>query len=108
MDSKNISINLLNEFEELKKILIKENEKNWVRGILAIIEKIERALSKDEALSNEYLEEACNIWKIMEQGNGSFSDFYIWRDDLKERKKANNELVSVKNNIWLIVNENNL
>lgn len=108
MDSKNISINLLNEFEELKKILIKENEKNWVRGILAIIEKIERALSKDEALSNEYLEGACNIWKIMEQGNGSFSDFYIWRDDLKERKKANNELVSVKNNIWLIVNENNL
>ena len=65
-------------------------------------------MSKDEALSNEYLEEACNIWKIMEQGNGAFSDFYIWRDDLKERKKANNELVSVKNNIWLIVNENNL
>ncbi|MDJ0088256.1 hypothetical protein [Pantoea allii] len=108
MDYKKISANLLNEFETLREILVKEHENNWMRGVLAIIEKLEFCLNNEGVFKKEYLKEACDTWKTMEQGNGSFTDFYIWRDDEKERSEANKFLDSVKSKIWKVINDNNL
>ncbi|MCW0350602.1 hypothetical protein [Pantoea ananatis] len=108
MDYRKISADLLIEFEILKRILEKEHEKNWMRGVLAIIQKLDFCLNKEGAFGKESLEEACDTWKAMEQGNGSFIDFYIWHDDEKERSEANKFLGSVKNKIWKIINDNNI
>jgi Zn-finger domain-containing protein len=108
MDYRKIFADLLIEFEFLKKILEKEHEKNWMRGVLAIIEKLDICLNKEGTSEKESLEEACDTWKTMEQGNGSFTDFYIWRDDEKERSEANKFLDSVRSKIWKIINDNNL
>jgi len=36
----------------------------------------------------------------MNAGNGSFSDFHIWREDFDERLKANTELSKITDAIW--------
>jgi hypothetical protein len=36
----------------------------------------------------------------MNAGNGSFSDFYIWRNEFTERIEANNEVTSLTESIW--------
>ncbi|WP_419964196.1 hypothetical protein [Pantoea vagans] len=108
MQNKIIAKKLLNEFLKLKLILIKERENNWIRGVLAIIEKLELALSNHCNESVDYCKDACDTWKAMYKGNGSFSDYYIWHDDFEQRVKLNKPLDSIKENIWKIIKDNGL
>lgn len=49
---------------------------------------------------------ACDTWKTMDKGNGSFSEYFIWRDDFDERVRLNKIYQKIKDNIWNIVNNN--
>lgn len=97
---------LLNEFRKLKEILIRENESNWIRGIDAIIENIEWSVNEKCDAQYYYFVSSCDTWKTMDKGNGSFSDYYIWRDDLDERVRLNMILEEIKDKIWDIVSDN--
>jgi len=108
MQNKIIAKQLLNEFLKLKFILIKEREDNWIRGVLAIIEKLELSLNNHCTESVDYCKDACNTWKAMYKGNGSFSDYYIWHDDFEQRVKLNKPLDSIRENIWNIIKDNDL
>lgn len=108
MQNKIIAKKMLTEFLKLKFILLKEGDSNWLRGILAIIEKLELSLNNNESQSVDYLRDACDTWKTMYKGNGSFSDYYIWHDDFEQRVKLNKPLDSIRENIWSIINDNDL
>lgn len=95
---------LLNEFRKLRDILVAERDDNWVRGVEAIIEKLEWSLNAKCIEPCIYYSDACNTWNSMYKGNGSFSDYYIWRDDFNERSRLNDQLNNIKINIWNEVN----
>jgi len=78
---KEMAQKLLIEFMNLKNILINDGERNWIRGVLSIIEKL----------------------RLMYGGNGSFSDYHLWHDDYNERVKRNIPLDSIKSNIAKIL-----
>jgi hypothetical protein len=61
----------------LKAILISEGESNWVRGLQATIQAGESIQD-----SNMAMKEMSSIYRSMHGGAGSFSDYFIWRDDL--------------------------
>jgi hypothetical protein len=86
---------LLNHFYQIKLILNRESENNWIRGIDLIIENIE-SQKNDESL----LDYVDNTFRTMLSGNGSFSDFYIWREDREERIRDNNDLEELKISIF--------
>ncbi|MFY0403623.1 hypothetical protein V8Z79_03420 [Pantoea dispersa] len=106
MHSKILSEDLLNEFKKLRDILISEKEINWIRGVESIIEKLE--WSNDNRCNDpeSFFYSACDTWKTMDKGNGSFSEYYIWRDDFDERVRLNKIYQKIKDNIWDIVNNN--
>lgn len=84
---------LLQYFVELREIMLMEEENNWIRGIRLIITRLEDVnLTEEEKLKETF--------SMMNSGNGSFSDFYIWRDDINQRVELNHKLEEVKNNIW--------
>lgn len=89
-------------FVDLVNILEQESEKNWIHAIKPILERIDYGLSR----SCEY-EEIINYvsinFKAINAGNGSFSDFYIWRDDFADRKRANLHLATLKNEILILL-----
>ena len=39
----------------------------------------------------------------MNSGNGSFSDFFIWREDFNERVEANKVLKNLRNDITSLI-----
>lgn len=89
----------LNEcFIELREILIREDENNWIRGINLILSTIHFAL-KDNDDAKETIKSVGNTYFFMNSGNGSFSDFHVWREDFGERVEANQELTKIKSNI---------
>lgn len=106
MYNKILSKNLLDKFEELKAILIRENEDNWIRGIDSIIEKLEWSMNNKCNNPDYFFYSSCDTWKTMDAGNGSFSDYYIWRDDFDERFRLNKIYQEIKDKIWDIVNNN--
>ncbi|PJG58426.1 hypothetical protein [Aeromonas cavernicola] len=90
---------LLELFKKLRGILASEDDKNWIRGIEAIIFD----LSSQEAIvgnEDEVVRYVEYTYKGMCRGNGSFSDFYIWRDDFEERVSENEKLNNLKEKIW--------
>jgi len=90
---------LLALFKSLRDILIAESEENWVRGIDLIIEALMHS-SPSERDVEEALRYAETTYKSMLGGNGSFSDFCVWRDDFDERVRENEKLEKIKNEIW--------
>ncbi len=76
-----------------------EHEKNWIRGvgnIIAILQEVEENSSEAAILVSE----ARQSYRSMNAGNGSFSDFHIWRDDFEERVEANKDLSKTIDAIW--------
>jgi hypothetical protein len=106
MFKKTSAKDLLSEFKKLRGILVAERDDNWVRGVEAIIEKLEWSLNDRCIEPYTYYSDACDTWKSMYKGNGSFSDYYIWRDDFNERNRLNDDLDNIKDNIWNEVNRN--
>ncbi|WP_407333308.1 hypothetical protein [Enterovibrio sp. 27052020O] len=103
MNTKDKSEELLKLFVELRKILANENDSNWIRGIdliIAALSQIDKSEKKDFEETLDYVSET---YKSMVSGNGSFADFYIWRDEFKERKKENEKLDVLRSDIWSLV-----
>jgi hypothetical protein len=83
-------------FAELKEILEAERESNWIRGVAAII----NILSDSAAPGEANLAGARQTYRSMTSGSGSFADYYIQRDDFKERVDANIRLDQLRDRIW--------
>jgi hypothetical protein len=86
-------------FLTLHAIMTAEHEGNWVRGvhhIIAVLEEVEA----DPAAASDRIAEACQVYRSMNAGSGTFSDFHIWRDNFAERVKANEELNKITEAIW--------
>ena len=89
-------------FLELKNILIQENEDNWIRGINAILNGIQSALKLNKNAKATIISVG-DTYSFMNSGNGSFSDFFIWREDFDERLEANKVLTNLRNNITSLI-----
>lgn len=97
------SNDFLQLFNELKKIMIRENENNWIRGINLIIEALTPPDYGGKGSSDEAVRYVETTYRNMISGNGSFSDFFIWHDDFDDREKANKELDRVRADIWTLI-----
>lgn len=97
------SIDLLRLFTELRQILVQENENNWIRGVNLIVEALTPPAYGGKGNPDEAVMYVKNTYRKMVSGNGSFSDFFIWRDDFEDRKNANKELDRVRAEIWVLV-----
>jgi hypothetical protein len=80
--------------EELKEILQKEGEINWLRGIVAAIGCLRNPDIK------QGLVEAKSIYLTMASGKGAFSEYYIHRVDASERVEANRRLDDLRDRLW--------
>jgi hypothetical protein len=86
-------------FLELHAIMSAEHETNWIRGVGNIIAILGEA-DDDPSAARERIDEAHRSYRSMHAGNGSFSDFHIWRESFDERVRANAELTRVTEAIW--------
>lgn len=94
---------LLKLFIELRKVLASENESNWIRGIDLIITTLSQTNKYEKNDIEKSLEYVSKTYKSMVSGNGSFADFFIWRDEFIERKKENEKLDLLRSNIWSLI-----
>lgn len=97
------SNDLLKLFNELKQIMIEENESNWIRGVNLIIEVLTPPGYGGKENADEAVRYVSTTYRDMVSGNGSFSDFFIWRDDFDKREIANKKLDSVRSDIWALI-----
>ncbi|OLF34657.1 MULTISPECIES: hypothetical protein [unclassified Psychrobacter] len=102
MNNKNRLIELNNYFIELRKILIQENENNFIRGIDVILNRIQHSLNYDEN-AKATIESVGDTYSFMNSGNGSFSDFFIWRENFDERVEVNEVLIELRNKITFLI-----
>jgi len=86
-------------FLQLHAIMLAEREANWMRGISHIIAVLGEVES-DPSVASQRIEEARQSYRSMTAGNGSFSDFHVWREDFDERVKTNRELSRITEAIW--------
>jgi len=86
-------------FLKLHAIMSVEHETNWIRGVGNIIAILGEA-EDDPTAAKDRIDESHQSYRSMNAGNGSFSDFHIWREDFDERVKANAELNKVTEAIW--------
>ena len=91
-----IKLNLL--FNKLREILIQEDEHNYIRGINVIINRIQYSLKYNED-AKATIKSVGDTYSLMNSGNGSFSDFFIWREDFNERVEANKVLTKLRSDI---------
>ena len=96
---------LLCLFNRLKKIMNEENENNWIRGINLIIESLTPPDYGGKGSADEAVRYVSDTYRNMVSGNGSFSDFFIWRDDFDERVKVNKKLDRLRANIWNLIDD---
>lgn len=90
---------LLNDFVELRNILQIEDGQNWLSSINLIINEISEAI-KDDNLAIDYIKSARDTYSFINKGNGSFSDFCIWREDFTQRKHLNKKFDDLKQKIY--------
>ena len=95
-----IKLNLL--FNKLREILIQENEHNYIRGINVIINRMKHSLEYNED-AKATIKSVGDTYFFMNSGNGSFSDFFIWREDFDERVEANKVLKKLRNDITSLI-----
>ncbi|MEZ5642218.1 MAG: hypothetical protein R3E70_09210 [Burkholderiaceae bacterium] len=76
---------------ELHSLLCAHGERNWIRGVSHV-----GALLQDNDLAS-----AASAYKGMLGGNGSFSDFYIHADQIDERRRLNEPLDRLRDQIWI-------
>ncbi|MCM1988441.1 hypothetical protein [Oceanirhabdus seepicola] len=98
---------ILNLFTELANVLRKEdtNEIDYVmRKIIYIIKSLDKSINLKEYNFNEVISEIGKIYKGLFPTHGGLTDFYIWREDFEERKKANEILDKIKEEIWKQLN----
>ena len=89
-------------FTQIRDILIRENEDNWIRGINSILHQIDYSLASNEDAKST-IRDIYYRYGLMNRGNGSFSDFYIWKEGFDERVVENNKFMKIKNEISRIL-----
>ena len=89
-------------FTQIRDILIQENESNWIRGINSILNQINYSLASNEEAKST-IRDIYYSYSLMNRGNGSFSDFYIWREDFDERVIENNKFIEIKDEIGSLI-----
>ncbi|WP_201594338.1 hypothetical protein [Psychrobacter vallis] len=102
MDNTDELIKLDVLFNKLKIILLQENEDNFIRGINSILNMIQFSLEYNEN-AKATIKSVGNTYFFMNSGNGSFSDFFIWREDFNERVEANKILTNLRNDITSLI-----
>lgn len=80
-------INLI--LTEIINILKNEEESNWLRAFENM--KQEVSILEKNQTSEEAIFHVKDIFESIYKGNGSFSDFSIWRDNAEERIRLNRE-----------------
>ena len=95
-------VRLADLFTQIRDILIQENEDNWIRGINSILNQINYLLENNENIKDT-IKSIGNTYSFMNNGNGSFSDFYIWREDFDERVIENNKFIEIKDEIGSLI-----
>jgi hypothetical protein len=90
---------LLELFQRLRNVLVAEQEKNWSRGIDLIVDALMPPFSDDEEV-DAAIRYAHQTFRSMLAGAGSFSDFFIWREDFDERVEANASFDRLKEDIF--------
>jgi len=99
----NIEIKKLNSIKQLLLNLIfileKESEDNWIRAVYLMLDKVDNGLS-GKVDSKEVIDYVSRTYKSISAGSGSFSDFFIWRENIDDRKKENKKLQKIKDDLW--------
>ncbi|TWB67875.1 hypothetical protein FBZ87_113118 [Nitrospirillum amazonense] len=79
-------------------ILMKENdERNWIRAFSQMLDALEG--------KNASTEEAASILKHIYGGAGSYSDFYIAKNNREEQKRINKHLSDLNDMLWHLLCE---
>lgn len=98
-----------NELEDLlgdlRQILVEEHGTNWVRGVDACLDQLPKTHSAGKADLLAQLQIVASTYRSMMRGYGSFSDFFIWREDFEERVRANERLDRIRQELWKIVED---
>lgn len=84
-------------------ILKRESEEGWLRSIKVMLDKVDMGLL-DHADSKETIDCVARMYRAINGGSGSFSDFYVWRDNFDDRKKENDKLKIIKDDLWNFLN----
>jgi len=100
MINKSQIVFLIEQLNKIIGIMENENELNWIRGVIIIKNYLVYTINSNEVNEIENLKAAFDIWRGIHAGNGSFADFYIWRDDFNERENQNLNFENIKKNIW--------
>ena len=86
-------------------ILRNEEEENWIRGVKASINLLDLSDSMPEENLVGRLRDVLSIYKTMNAGYGSFTDFFIWHEDDEQRAKANRLLGTLRKELWEAISE---
>jgi hypothetical protein len=80
------------EFEYLCSVVKQERKLHLFPGIRIIEQRLRGAVENPEVDVRTAVEEVIGLWSGLNSGYGSFSDFYVWKEDFDERHIANEEL----------------
>ncbi|WP_445494469.1 hypothetical protein [Photorhabdus sp. SF281] len=94
---------LLELFFLLKDVIKNERDNEWLININDFITMLTPPYYGGIEDANVSLKRVSDSYKTMGRGNGSFSDYFIWREDFEERMKANEKFDDVKKEIWHIL-----
>jgi hypothetical protein len=97
------SLKILNLSKELLGILEREGkgEVNFaIRELTYMIDVLTNNLKKDNICDKKVLEEIKEIYKGLYPPHGGLTDFFIWRDDIEERRKENHCLDRISDELW--------
>lgn len=92
---------LIISFKQLQNRLECESENNWLKAIQTINQQLERSITDSE--KKNAIEVVGETFRSLYAGNGSFSDYSIWRDDPEERIRVNKEYSLLVDEIWSLI-----
>lgn len=93
---------LVDTFEKIHHILLREKEDNWIRGISSIRDRLNKAKAGGSDIDEIYKGVAVS-YRNMNSGAGSFADFMVWRDDFDERQRLNQEFEALADKAWKLL-----
>lgn len=93
---------ILTLFKELKEYLRKYGD-NSILNSYKILSRTIEVLDSEECDNKEgYIVHA---YKLLYPGKGALSEFYIWENDAEKRKRLNESLDRIHNELWNNVKE---
>lgn len=87
-------------FKELF-ILLEQNGDSSYSSQMEILERVLKIIDGDGDDLEKFSQVACEYKKLFLPKSG-LSEFYVWKDELAERKKINDTLETIKKRLWEI------